>query len=77
MDIKSIASQVWGDDSGKPWSDSALHHLEKFAELILEQERKEAAEHYLKLIRDCVATEREKILQELKDEAAKKNAADY
>ena len=59
MDIKSIASQVWDDDSGKPWSDSALHHLEKFAELILEQERKEAAEHYLGLIRDCIETERE------------------
>ncbi len=59
MNIKELASQVWGDDSGKPWSDSALHHLEKFAELILEQERKEAAEYYLKLIRDCVASERE------------------
>lgn len=33
--------------------------LERFAELSFEQERKESAEHYLKLIRDCVATERE------------------
>ena len=33
--------------------------VRRFAELILEQERKEAAEHYLMLIRDCVATERE------------------
>lgn len=33
--------------------------VRRFAELILEQERKKAAEHYLKLIRDCVATERE------------------
>ena len=33
--------------------------VRRFAELILEQERKEAAEHYLELIRDCVLTERE------------------
>lgn len=59
MDIKEIIIKVWGDDSGKPWSESAMQHLELFAELLLEQERKEAAEHYLKMIRDCVATERE------------------
>ena len=33
-DIISIARQVWGDDSGKPWSESALLHLERFAELL-------------------------------------------
>ena len=59
MDIKKIITEVWGDDSGKPWGDSAMQHLERFAELLLEQERKEAAEHYLKMIRGCVATERE------------------
>jgi hypothetical protein len=31
--IISIAREVWGDDSGKPWSKSALLHLERFAEL--------------------------------------------
>ena len=60
MDIKEIIIKVWGDDSGKPWSESAMKHLELFAELVLERERKEAAEHYLKLIRDCVADERER-----------------
>ena len=37
--------------------------LIRFINTILEQERKEAAEHYLKLIRDCVATEREQCAQ--------------
>jgi hypothetical protein len=31
--IISIAREVWGDDSGKPWSESALLHLERFAAL--------------------------------------------
>lgn len=38
---------------------------------VLENERKEAAEHYLKLIRDCVATEREacaKLCEEMYEE---------
>lgn len=33
-DIISIAREVWGDDSDKPWSRSALLHLERFAELL-------------------------------------------
>ena len=33
-DTISIAREVWGDDSGKPWSESALLHLERFAELL-------------------------------------------
>jgi len=32
-DVISIAREVWGDGSGKPWSESALLHLERFAEL--------------------------------------------
>jgi hypothetical protein len=32
--IKEIAEQVWGDTSGKPWSASAIAHLEHFAELV-------------------------------------------
>ena len=40
-------------------SKNQIIEIKRFAELILEQERKEAAKHYLKLIRDCVATERE------------------
>jgi hypothetical protein len=29
-----MAREVWGDDSGKPWSESALLHLERFGELL-------------------------------------------
>jgi hypothetical protein len=32
--IISIAREVWGDGSGKPWSESALLHLERFGELL-------------------------------------------
>jgi hypothetical protein len=35
--IKELAEQVWGDTSGKPWSASAIAHLERFAELVAEQ----------------------------------------
>jgi hypothetical protein len=30
-DVIRIAKEVWGDDSGKPWHESALAHLEAFA----------------------------------------------
>ena len=43
-DIISIAREVWGDDSGKPWSESALLHLERFGELLEAKVRKECAE---------------------------------
>lgn len=33
-DIISIAREVWGDKSDKPWSQSAVLHLERFAELL-------------------------------------------
>ena len=42
-DISSIVREVWGDDSGKPWSISALVHLERFAELLEAKVRKECA----------------------------------
>jgi hypothetical protein len=32
-DIISIAREIWGDGSSKPWSESALRHLERFAAL--------------------------------------------
>jgi hypothetical protein len=37
--IKELAEQVWGDTSGKPWSASAIAHLEHFAELVRQDER--------------------------------------
>jgi len=30
-DIIRMAREVWGDDSGKPWHESAVTHLEAFA----------------------------------------------
>ena len=33
-DIISIARDVWGDKSDKPWSQSAVLHLVRFAELL-------------------------------------------
>jgi hypothetical protein len=41
--IKEIAEQVWGDTSGKPWSASAIAHLEHFAELVRQDEREKCA----------------------------------
>ena len=33
-DIIRMAREVWGDDSGKPWHESAVTHLEAFAALV-------------------------------------------
>lgn len=43
-DIISIARDVWGDKSDKPWSQSAVLHLVRFAELLEAKVRKECAE---------------------------------
>lgn len=40
-DIIRMAREVWGDDSGKPWHESAVTHLEAFAKLVAEYEREE------------------------------------
>ena len=58
MNIKELAEQA-GCAEINLYDVGKFIDLDLFAELILEQERKEAAEHYLKMIRDCVATERE------------------
>jgi hypothetical protein len=36
-EVLELAKEVWGDTSGKPWSDSAVIHLEMFATLVEEQ----------------------------------------
>ena len=41
--IKELAEEVWGDTSGKPWSASAIAHLERFAELVRQDEREACA----------------------------------
>jgi hypothetical protein len=43
-DVIRIAKEVWGDDSGKPWHESALVHLEAFAKLVAAAEREACAE---------------------------------
>ena len=73
MNIKELAHQAgfndFPNDENGVWITDGYwdEELKRFAELILEQERKEAAEHYLKLIRDCVATEREANVKLLED----------
>ena len=42
-DIIRMAREVWGDDSGKPWHESAVTHLEAFAKLVAAAEREACA----------------------------------
>ena len=42
-DIVRMAREVWGDDSAKPWHESALTHLEAFANLVAAAEREACA----------------------------------
>ena len=42
-DIIRMAREVWGDDSGKPWHESAVTHLEAFAHLVAAAEREACA----------------------------------
>lgn len=43
QDILKMAQEVWGDDSGKPWHESAVTHLEAFAAIVAAAEREECA----------------------------------
>jgi hypothetical protein len=43
-----MAREVWGDDSGKPWSKSALLHLERFGELLEAKVRADEREAVIK-----------------------------
>jgi hypothetical protein len=53
-DVISIAREVWGDGSGKPWSESALLHLERFGELLEAKVRADEREACAKVIEnDC------------------------
>jgi len=47
-DIIRIAREVWGDKSDKPWSQSAVLHLVRFAELLeakVRADEREACAH--------------------------------
>ena len=80
MNIKELAHQAgfndFPNDENGVWITDGYwdEELKRFAELILEQERKEAAEHYLKLLRDCVLTEREACAK-LVEEVGRQTAA--
>lgn len=43
-DIIRMAREVWGDDSGKPWSESALLHFERFAAIVSAEKDKKIQE---------------------------------
>ena len=43
-EIIKMAREVWGDDSGKPWHESAVTHLEAFAKLVAAAEREACAQ---------------------------------
>ena len=47
-DVISIAREVWGDGSSKPWSESALLHLERFGELLEAKVRADEREAVIK-----------------------------
>ena len=57
--IKELAEQAGFDAESKTVWVFDNFDLERFADLFLEAERKEAAEHYLKIMRDAVKIERE------------------
>jgi hypothetical protein len=44
-----MARQAWGDDSGKPWSDAALIHLEAFAALVAAAERERLHNKFMEI----------------------------
>ena len=43
------AREVWGDDSGKPWSEAALLHITQLAALAYEAGRKDENEACIEL----------------------------
>ena len=51
-DIIRIAREVWGDKSDKPWSQSAVLHLERFAELLESKIRADEREACAKMVED-------------------------
>lgn len=42
--VTAWAREVWGDDSGKPWSEAALLHITQLATLAYEAGRKDENE---------------------------------
>ena len=57
--IKEIVEQVWGDTSGKPWSASAIAHLERFAELVRQDLYQEIGKGVITQIQAARKMERE------------------
>lgn len=53
--LKELAEQA----GLQPYYEAQQKHIERFAELVRDDERKGCAEHYLEIMRDAVARERE------------------
>ena len=53
-DTIDMAREVWGDDSDKPWSESALLHIKAFEALVRADERSGCAAQYLRIMRNAV-----------------------
>ena len=70
-EIIKMAREVWGDDSGKPWHESAVTHLEVFAALVAAAERKACIDVVLAGTGEPVQTETLKILRTERERIAK------
>jgi hypothetical protein len=57
--LKELAVQAGLQNTLGCFWQSGDHDLERFAELVRDDERKGCAEHYLEIMRDAVARERE------------------
>jgi hypothetical protein len=73
-EVLELAKEVWGDTSGKPWSDSAIGHLQMFATLVEEQTiNRQKAKHREQQLMDGQASllkgsaKKESTLQEISD----------
>ena len=51
-DVIRIAREVWGDKSDKPWSQSAVLHLERFAALLEAKVRADEREACAHMVED-------------------------
>ena len=57
--IKELATQAGLQNTLGCFWQSGDHDLERFAKLVRDEERQGCAEHYLEIMRDAVARERE------------------
>lgn len=68
-ELMEIAVEVWGEDPGKPWSTSAVHHLEDFAGLVEARVRDK--------FWDALMSDLEHGVKSLNERASERFAKDY